>query len=151
MAFRISWRTSLTAFKGVMRAKHGKLKGMTLAHKKISIYLDQWTKRNMKSEGGLLSDGAWKPFKAGGRRKGGSIDTSAKLLQDTGTLRLSLLPFHNRKTAGIGSSLKYAKTHELGLGNVPQRRLLPRDSEVRVGVRDIFKAHVKDSIGGSGL
>ena len=61
-----------------------------------------WVQKNFKGEGKAV--GGWAPFKAGGRwRKGFGLDTSAKLLQDTGALRASFLPFASKTDAGIGS------------------------------------------------
>jgi len=106
-------------------------------HKDISLMLDRWVQRNFKEEG--KKAGGWKPLALGGRYKKGSFDSSAKILQDTGRLRLSFTPFSNKKTAGIGSELDYAEQHEKGIG-VPARRMLPISKEVR---KDIFKMYSK--------
>jgi len=95
--------------------------------------------------------GGWKPFKLGGRRlPGGGIDTSAKLLQDTGELRLRVNPFFTKTVAGIGSNLPYALTHELGLPhrNLPARRMLPigTDRDVVAGVTRIYNLWIKKVI-----
>ena len=68
------------------------------------------------------------------------INKSAKLLMDTGALRLSFLPFVRKGVAGIGSDLPYSKTHDEGDDerNIPQRRMLPEDSEVRTQVFEIL-------------
>lgn len=121
---------------------HEKLKQMQRPHKKIAVFLDQWVQRNFKTEGGNV--GGWPPLKAGGRSKKGRFDAKAKILQDTGALRLSHIPFANRRTAGIGSDLKYSKTHDKGLKGIPQRRTLPKWPDVKDGVEAIFDGHVKE-------
>lgn len=105
---------------------------------RASIFLDRWVQQNFKSEGGKV--GKWVPFKAGGRPlAGGEIDTSAKLLQDTGRLRGSFQSFYTPKNAGIASDVPYSKIHEEGIG-VPQRRMLPERAEVIADLRGIIKS-----------
>lgn len=110
---------------------------------KAAIFLDQWVQENFRTEGGKV--GGWLPFKSGGRRRGGELDTSAKLLQDSGRLRLSFLPFASKTNAGIGSRLPYSKAHHEGIG-VPERRLLPLVKEVRGPLLEQFQIHVKKSL-----
>jgi len=114
-----------------------KLKNTAVPHKEISLMLDNWVQKNFKSEGGKV--GGWKPFALGGRYKKDVFDPTAKLLQDTGRLRLSFAPFSDKRGAGIGSFLNYSKQHEEGIG-VEQRRMLPISREVR---KDIFKMYSK--------
>lgn len=110
-------------------------------HARIAILLDVWVQRNFKSEGGNV--GVWKPFaiRKDGRRgrwvKGKGLDTSAKLLQDTGQMRLSFIPFTTVKTAGIGSDLDRSKEHN------PVRRMLPNDKDVKPMVNRVWKKHIK--------
>ena len=116
------------------------------ANRRVSVWLLRWVNENFKSEGGKV--GRWKPFKLGGRKiPGGGIDRSAKLLQDTGTLRASFSPFHSRNTAGIGSGLSYSITHELGLPhqNLPARRMLPlaTDRDVTNGIIRIYDHYIR--------
>jgi len=110
----------------------------TIMNKKISIILDRFVQRNFRSQGGLV--GNWRKLKLGGRwvgtKKTRRFDTTAKILQDTGRLRNSFLPFSNRKLAGIGSDLPYSKSHEFGVGALPIRRMLPRRREV---IGDVIK------------
>lgn len=125
-------------------------------HKKIAVYLTRWVGLNFRSEGGNV--GGWPPFAYGGRvttsRKGVAvndietrrrvnIDTSAKLLQDSGRLRLSFMPFWSKRNAGIGSKLKYSRPHEEGQGAVPKRRMLPELTDVVEPITDIYIGHVK--------
>ncbi len=114
-------------------------------HKKIAIFLDRWVQKNFKSEGGKV--GGWAPLKAGGRwAKGKGLDTTAKILQDTGRLRVSFLPFANMKNAGVGSDIPYSRKHEKGEEGLPVRRMLPKNREVMKDVRKIYDKHVKESI-----
>lgn len=101
---------------------------------RAATFLDRWVQVNFRTEGGNV--GGWLPFARGGRLlPNGSIDGSAKLLQDTGRLRASFLPFASKKDAGIVSDLPYAPIHHEGQG-VPERRMLPKAREV---VKDITK------------
>lgn len=122
------------------------MRDQKVPYAKCSIFLDGWVQRNFKTEGGNV--GGWKKFAVGGRRrKGKGIDTSAKLLQDTGRLRLSFKPFATKSDAGIGSDLPYSKNHDEGV-DVPQRRILPQKKEVWPKVKEIFNKHVEQVIKG---
>lgn len=126
-----------------------KLKKTRSANREVSRWLMRWYHDNFETQGGKV--GGWKPFKLGGRRlPGGGIDTSAKLLQDTGELRLRVNPFFTKTVAGIGSNLPYALTHELGLPhrNLPARRMLPigTDRDVVAGVTRIYNLWIKKVI-----
>lgn len=119
--------------------------GSPVVYKKIATFLDQWVQRNFKSQGANLKGDVWPRFAAGGRRKRGILDTSAKLLQDTGALRASHLPFSSKSDAGIGSLLPYSKFHQEGIG-VPRRRTLPERVEVHDAISQLFDEHVKRSL-----
>lgn len=111
----------------------------------VSVFLDRWVQTNFKTEGGKV--GGWKSFRLGGRiTRDGQIDTSAKLLQDTGRLRASFTPFSTEDTAGIYSDTSYAEKHEQGVG-VPRRRMLPEKMDVIEDVRKIIKGHAARAIG----
>lgn len=120
------------------------VKKTELAHKKIAVFLDGWVQRNIVTEGGKV--GGWKPFALGGRLlTDGTIDTTAKLLRDTGTLRLGFDQIATREQAGIVNSVSYAEAHEKGKGS-PERRMLPEEREVAFDIIDIYNTHVSDSI-----
>ena len=116
--------------------------------RQISIFLDRWVQKNFQSSGGAV--GEWEKYKYGGRlttkdkANGQSLDGhrwingSAKLLMDTGALRLSFLPFASLGNAGIGSDLPYAKFHQEGTKTLPQRRMLPVKSEVQADIKEIM-------------
>lgn len=111
---------------------------------KVSVLLDRWVQRNFRTQGGSV--GGWRAFAAGGRLKpDGSVDASAKLLQDTGRLRLSFKPFHDANTAGIGSALRYSKVHEEGIG-VPARRMLPKQADVGEQARRLLVGSLNEGL-----
>lgn len=125
--------------------------------RQIAIYLDSWVQRNFQSQGGNV--GNWQPYLYGGRlttkakstskSQGRYINSTAKLLQDTGVLRHSFLPFIRKSVAGIGSDLPYSKTHEDGLNGIPQRRMLPKSGDVEDRISAITEQFVRVSIGGT--
>lgn len=147
---------SLKMLKDRLRRRTAEYKKDKQPWKAVSIFLDRWVEDNFKSEGGKV--GGWESFKAGGRwikrgnvsRRPGAtaglgrktktrvLDKSAKLLQDTGRLRSSFLPFAEVFNAGIGSDIKYSDPHNMGdkSHNLPARRMLPKRSEV---IRDAKK------------
>jgi len=111
----------------------------------VAVLLDSWVQRNFKTQGGNV--GGWVGFKYGGRvLPDGTIDTSAKLLQDTGLLRASFAPSSNDKIARIGTELPYAATHEFGRGAIPARRMLPKRADVIEQVKRIFKFHTDKAL-----
>ena len=124
-----------------------KLSDFIGVHKEASILLDRWVQKNFKDEGQSLGADSWPPFARGGRwRRGFGLDTAAKLLQDTGRLRISFTPFSSAKTAGIGSDLSYAEPHEEGKGSLPQRRMLPKAAEVQDALIELFERHVREGL-----
>lgn len=127
-------------FRSSLAHKMEPIHDMSGAMYRCSVYLDRWVQTNFRTQGGGV--GGWAPFKLGGRpTSGGGLDTAAKLLQDTGRLKASFIPFHGKFNAGIKSDLDYASTHEKGKG-VPQRRMLPKRSEVNQDLLKIFKSEV---------
>ncbi len=126
------------------KAVRAELKNSAPAMKQVAVFLDAWVQRNFKGEGEKV--GGWEKFQIGGRRHKGKkgVDTSAKLLQDTGLLRLSFLPFVREGVAGIGSDLPYSKGHDEGItGRLPQRRILMNGEDVQVDVQLIIDNWVK--------
>lgn len=139
-----SARLAINDLKARADKKHKKIKDLSIPLRQGSIFLDRWAQRNFKTEGGNV--GGWEPFARGGRiLRDGSIDSSAKLLQDTGRLRASVLPFANARDAGVASDLPYSKIHHQGIG-VPERRILPKRSEVIDKLRQIFKLFLGKAI-----
>lgn len=124
------------------------LKNLAPAMKRASVFLDRWVQDNFKTEGGNV--GGWEPFAYDGRPTGRQVegvpvvDTTAKLLQDTGRLRASFMPWATKNNAGIGSDLPYAEFHNDGAG-VPERRILPERGEIDKEVYDILNEYINDS------
>ena len=143
-------KAATDAFKAGLKTAREGLQNDGVAMRQVAVFLDSWVQRNFKSKGGNI--GGWVGYTYGGRltRKSKAtayskearhwINTTAALLQDTGALRHSFLPFVRKGVAGIGSDLPYSKAHDEGYeeGNIPQRRMLPEDSEVRVRVFEIL-------------
>lgn len=137
-----------------MRELRRKVKNPTPANREVSIWLMKWVTDNFKSQGGKVK--GWAPFALGGRKiPGGGIDTSAKLLQDTGFLRASFHPFHSRTEAGVGAGAHRLDPnipiyHELGLPlrNLPARRMLPlaSDRDVNKAIVRIYNAYIMRAI-----
>lgn len=146
IAVQVNQATVRAAQRKLMQLKKD-VPDLTVPHKQIAVFLDKWVKENFKSEGKKV--GSWAPFARGGRWvKGKGIDPTAKLLDDTGDLKKSYSPFFDKKTAGIGSDLTYAKDHEEGIRseNLPRRRTLPRNREIRRDVNKIYDNWMRKTI-----
>lgn len=109
---------------------------------KIAVFLDQWVQKNFRSEGGNV--GKWAPFAPATLHYIELYDPKrmpAKLLQKTGHLRASFLPFTRKDSAGIGSDLPYSKPQN------DRRRMLPKTKEILPNIRQLVVSHVKQSLG----
>lgn len=129
-----------------VKRKYAHMQRLSIPYKRASVYLHKWVIANFKTEGGNV--GGWAPFSPRTlimieRTDPGRIP--AKLLQKTSALRQSFVPFATNRDAGVGSDIPYSKSHEEGIGNLPQRRMLPTKPEVIKDVRQIFSDHVKES------
>lgn len=139
---QVTVKPSLKDLKKRQEKQLKKIADMKEPMSKVATLLDRWVQTNFKTEGGNV--GGWAPFAIGGRRKkGGRIDTTAKLLQDTGRTRASFLPFSSKNNAGIGSDLPHTKAHNEGHGNLPERRILPRIADVLKEVRRLLESYHK--------
>ena len=149
MSIQLTVRPALEKSLTKLHAQLDRMAQTEIAFKKAGILLERWVLLNFKTEGGKV--GGWAPFKYGGRigaKKSSSansrkrVDTSAKLLQDTGTLRQSFHSFYNKMNAGIrsGKNIDYARAHEEGWGPLPQRRMLPNKRLDPALMKDIRKA-----------
>lgn len=123
-----------------------------IAYKRSAAWLHKWVMENFEGEGDKV--GKWAPFSPVTLRSIERTDPGrmpAKLLQKTGALRQSFLPFATSTNAGVGSKLDYSKKHEEGEGRLPARRMLPRRGEVIKPLREIlattinFKGTAKDA------
>ena len=146
MTVKLSVKPTLDEIKAEYKERGKTFSNLTPAHKKVAIFLDQWVQNNFKDEGKGLGTDRWKALKAGGRYTSGVFDTAAKLLQDSGRLKFSFLPFATQRDAGIGSKLAYSKNHNNGIG-VPMRRILPLALEVKDRIDEILTEHGRKSLG----
>lgn len=115
-------------------------KAITLANKKASIVLYQWVMENFKDEGGPA--GGWAPL-APSTVKWKSAHGYSKLLQNTGALRGSFVPYSDQDVALTGSPLAYSGYHQEGTGRMPQRRLLPNVAETQKIAVEIYGREMK--------
>lgn len=146
--YKIKFNPPMEVVRQKYKDKIDSIKNLSAVYAKVSIFLDRWVQSNFRTQGDKV--GGWKKLALGGRRrkkgKKSTIDASAKILQDTGRLKASFLPFATRRNAGVGSELPYSKTHEKGIGHVPKRRILPVNKEVMPSVKKIVNKHVKRSL-----
>ncbi len=147
----VTFKPTLDQVRARYAAMHAELQDKRDPNQRVMVYLDGWVQRNFKTEGGKV--GGWVPLAAGGRWKTTAagvrkFDPDAKILQDTGRLRLSFVPFERDRgnVVGIGSDVPYSEKHEYGEGNLPQRRMLPRRSEIIEDVRRIFSQFVGNAV-----
>ena len=152
----MTFKPTLAQVRTRFTAMHKDLRDRRDPNARVRVFLDGWVQRNFRTEGGKV--GGWKPLAAGGRWKTYKdgrrvLDPSAKILSDTGMLKHSFLTFewNNGNIVGIGSDVPYSEKHEYGEGNVPQRRMLPRRSEIIEDVRRIFDQFVGKIIKRKGL
>lgn len=138
-------KPSVEELKRSVEARRKQLANFRTPYTRASIFLDQWVQQNFKSEGGKV--GGWKPFAKSTLEHIAETDPGrqpAKLLQRTGRLRSTFMPFASDDDAGIGSNLFYSKPHNEGLGRLPQRRLLPTRDLVMGDIRRIFKNYTTE-------
>lgn len=146
-------KAQLDAAKEKLRTARLALKDGSVPMRQVAVLLDQWVQRNFQTQGDKV--GGWNPFKYGGRlttkaKATGKVDgryvnSTAKLLRNTGAMQHSFLPFIRNASAGIGSELPYSKYHEEGEGWM-HRRLLPENKDVDADVKSIFDAFIKRTL-----
>lgn len=148
LEFKIDDKQAVERAKARLEKARKKIGDFGGPYARAAVFLDQWVQHNFKSEGGKV--GGWAPFSPVTLRIIEGSDPGrmpAKLLQKTGQLRASFLPFATKRNAGIRSELPYARKHHEGEGRLPERRLLPYRREVIKDVRAIMRDHVKEAIG----
>ncbi len=140
----------ITEVKSKMRRRQANLKEMP--HKKAAVVLFRWIQKNFRAEGGLHDStfGPWKPLAQSTinrRRKAGGIGRP-KILQDTGNLRQRWDVRGDKRSGSVKSRQDYSGDHERGIPSrrLPQRKILPRESQAQKLVFPIFKDHVRISI-----
>lgn len=165
---RFSAKGALRAARNMKDAKE-QLQDMRPTLKKAAILVLSWTQRNIKQEGALHKNRkyAWPPLaestiraRRTGKKKGKKTRRSTKaipitagrvpMLQDTGRLIGGFLTFTATKTSKVinkvvdpQSRVAYAPDHELGKGNVPQRKMFPDTAQGVEIVNPAFKALVR--------
>jgi phage gpG-like protein len=124
------------------------------ANEQVATQLFGWVQRNIQAEGGLLEDGPWPPLAESTLAEKKRLGYSPKPLIRTGNLRQSFGMYYDENIAGVGArasyGVDYAEVHEYGGGNVPQRRMLPRFSEVREDILPIYRRAIEAHFGRSG-
>lgn len=113
---------------------------IAVSNKQASIVLYQWVLRNFQGEGSEA--GGWEPL-APSTIAYKEEHGYSRILQNTGALRASFLPYSDDKVALVGSPLAYSATHEEGTARVPQRRLLPNAEEAQEMVMPIYGREMK--------
>jgi len=113
----------------------------------IVVVLDRWIQKNFQQQGKLAHSGrGWKalaPATIAQRRKKGA---GAKILQDTGQLRSRWKHQWTSKFAKVQSGVPYSEIHHEGLGHIPERRILPTESQIRPEVLKVFGKYIKTVI-----
>ena len=87
-------------------------------------------------------EGKWQPLKPSTikrRRKG-----SARILQDTGRLRMSISGYSDNKRAVVGTNLMYARMHQEGKGRVPARPYLWISDNIQDRIFKQFKLYISE-------
>lgn len=118
--------------------------------KAVGKRLVTWIDDNFRSQGGLV--GGWLELSEATvkrRRKGGNSKfPDTQILQDIGTLKSS---FDNYGGTGyklgiarvrVGSELIYAGTHNFGRDRIPQRRILPDNSQAKEVAINLIQARI---------
>lgn len=105
-------------------------------NRQIATQLYGWVIRNFQAEGGL-GEQPWAPLAASTAMKRvtkrGALRGYHPILQVTGALRSSFLPFSDATEAGIGAGVPYSQYLQQGTRRMPARPMLP----TRQGALDI--------------
>lgn len=125
-----------------LRAFSAQVKKRERINRMIAVQLRNIVMNNFKTESNsgikwarLKAGGRWRTFSgAKGRKR--SLDTSARILQDTGNLRNSFIELYTKDLTGVGAraaaGVNYAIVHEKGSQkkNIPARPMLPTAKQV---------------------
>lgn len=141
MLFLNGLRTNAGDLQRRARAKAAETRAAVgLANKRASIVLYQWVLRNFQEEGAPA--GGWEPL-APSTIAYKQEHGYSRMLQNTGALRASFLPYSDKDVALVGSPLSYSAAHEEGTSRVPQRRLLPTAEQAQALVMPIYGREMK--------
>lgn len=142
---KVTVKPSLKDIQNKLNAQRRKLADMGSANAKMAAFLDRWVQTNFKTQGGNV--GGWAPFADSTLKKMAKEDPNrlpGVLLQNTGRLRSTFLPFADARQAGIGTNLKSASGapiplfHEEGTKHLPRRRMLPERKDVIARAKLIY-------------
>lgn len=109
------------------------------AEAKLIIFQDVM-RHFQKQEG---PDGKWKPLKLATLKRRRQAGRGAKILQDTGRLKNSISGIASSRGAEVGTNMVYARTHQKGRGNIPQRQFLWLSKEAGNRILDRFIVDIK--------
>lgn len=134
------------------------LKNRQTTLREIATQLTGWTQRNYDAGGALRPTGPWAPLAPATVVEKLRLGYSTVPLGSrSGHLRLSILPFSDNDSAGVGMrasfGVDYAAVHEEGdpERNIPARPMLPPDEVASGYVMRIYDRHVKISISRANL
>lgn len=133
-----------TQLQAAIRSQGKSLKSaIAVTNKMASVKLYQWVMMNFKGEGDLA--GGWAPlsYQALAYKEEHGYEM---MLQNTGALRSSFIPYSDESVALIGSALGYSEKHQMGDDGpprLPKRRLLPTGEEVKQLTDRIYRTAVK--------
>ncbi len=98
----------------VLRGRIARMRAMGTPMSKIALIVYRSVMQNFRDEGRPSRWQRLKPATLLRRIKGKGNKYGPKILQDTGMLRQSISPYSDEKTATVGTSLPYARAHQLG-------------------------------------
>lgn len=151
----LSITVNLNGLDKKLRAFSDNLKKRERINEQIAIRLRSLVIKNFEtqSNNGIK----WAPFKAGGRWKSEgkgkkrtrTLDRSAKLLQDTGNLRVSFTELWSNDLAGVGAKasagVNYAIVHEQGSpkNKLPARPMLPTAKQLQQEFVNVYTSQIR--------
>jgi len=103
---------NIEAINEILRQTQSRLYNTRSMYAKIAVLMKQNIDRNFIRQG--TERGPWQPLSQttlARRRKQGR---GAKILMDTGLLRVSIMSVYTDEYAAVGTNLKYARTHQFG-------------------------------------
>lgn len=116
-----------------LRSVASRITNRRTVNRKVSVKLSGWVFRNFRQQGALAEKG-WAPLKPA-TVKAKARKRYSMILQNTGALRKSFLPFHDNDQMGVGAvqltdgsaPWDLARIHQEGAPevNIPARPMLP--------------------------
>jgi len=143
---------TIQAILGRTRTRLLKLRDLRSAHARSMLVIEKWILKNFETEGELATDGArWVPLKQATierRRHGKNKALAGKvmILQDRGYLKTHWKPFYSPWKVAYQSMEDYGIYHDKGSGRLPQRRIIPRQYQVRAALRKVYLKHVQEAL-----